>query len=131
MELSLIQFHIYKPIFDGDKNIFVDKCPYRAYEKNKLTYDCRCKAGCTFSSIGQFNQHIKTKTHKEYIKNYDKYYKELDDSENTIKKYKIELELLNRKYNKLLREKNLLHEKLDTLENKDIFYDCIDGTNGI
>ena len=72
MELSLIQFHIYKPIFDGDKNIFVDKCPYRAYEKNKLTYDCRCKAGCTFSSIGQFNQHIKTKTHKEYIKNYDK-----------------------------------------------------------
>ena len=78
MELSLIQFHIYKPIFDGDKNIFVDKCPYR-------------------------------------------------DSENTIKKYKIELELLNRKYNKLLREKNLLHEKLDTLENKDIFYDCTDG----
>jgi hypothetical protein len=53
----------------------------------------------------------------------------LDDSENTIKKYKIELELLNRKYNKLLREKNLLHEKLDKLENKDIFYDCTDTYN--
>lgn len=55
----------------------------------------------------------------------------MDDSENTIKKYKIELELLNRKYNKLLREKNLLHEKLDKSENKDIFYDCTDGTDGL
>ena len=61
----LINVHIY----------FVNCC---------IRYECRCKAGSYFMNNATYKQHIKSKTHKDFIKNYKKYYKEADQASDTI-----------------------------------------------
>ena len=123
MSIVAINRQIYKPTIDSNNGIYIDKCPYSLHERKRIVYDCRCKAGCSFDSRGKFNQHIKSKTHKEWIKNYDKYYKEVDDAQNIIKELTIKLEKLMRKNSKLELENDILLDKLKEKE-EDTFYDC-------
>ena len=76
---QIVSIHqaIYIPLFDETLDKYIDKSPYKPYERNCIRYECRCKAGTSFISTSQFKQHIKSKTHQEYINNYENYNKEL------------------------------------------------------
>ena len=104
-EQSIIKLEeeIYIPFFCSENGIYIDKCPYKPYQKNCIRYECRCKAGAYFESNGQFKQHIKTKTHCDFISNYCKYYKEVDESQKLIKELRVENELLVRKNRQLTK----------------------------
>ena len=60
----------YKPSFNNDDGKYFDESPYRAYQRNRPVYKCACKSGVIFSNSGDFNQHIKSMTHKEWLKTY-------------------------------------------------------------
>ena len=135
-ELIKIDFTIYKPAFNENTGNYIDKSPYKPYERNCIRYECRCKAGASFINYTQFKQHIKSFTHKEFINNYSKYYKEVDESQITIKKLKVENELLKRKNNLLINNNNNLIEQNNILEsefknikndntNNEEFYECL------
>ena len=108
---------IYIPEFDENNDCYIDKSPYKPYERNCIRYECRCKAGSSFVNNMMFKQHIKSKTHKDFIRNYSKYYKEIDDSKEIIKNLKAEIELLKRKNNNLVLE-------IKELKEDNLFYDC-------
>ena len=121
---------IYKPTFDENNDEYIDKSPYKPYERNCIRYECRCKAGSYFVGNTMFKQHIKSKTHKDFIENYSKYYKEVDESKEIINNLKIENELLNRKINKLKNHNsNLLKVIEEFNEDDDEFEDCIAEIN--
>ena len=119
-ELSTIDFDIYKPSFNENTGEYYDFSPYKPYERNCIRYECRCKAGVSFVNTTQFKQHIKSKTHKNFIENYSKYYKEVDESHNIIKELKVEKEMLCRKIQKL---ENLLNTIVSNIDDEK-FYDC-------
>ena len=117
-ELTTINFEIYKPSFNEDKDEYYDKCPYVPYERNCIRYECRCKAGVSFVNTTQFKQHIKSKTHQEFIINYPKYYKEVDEAQDIIKQLRVDNELLTRKTDKLTTTNRKCVKKIKDLEKK-------------
>ena len=66
----------YTPIFDEVDGVYRDKSPYNRYESNCIPHICPCNHR-EFCNNTQFNQHIKTKGHINFIKNYAKNNKEL------------------------------------------------------
>jgi len=104
-QLVQVYTDIYKPVFDTSTDKFVDKSPYRAYERNCIRYECRCRAGSYFIGNSQFKQHCKSKTHKDFVSYYKKYYKENDEATETIKTLTADKELLLRKNQ--MQENNL------------------------
>ena len=101
--------------FDESKDEYIDISPYKKYERNSIQYECRCRAGSIITNTTTFKQHIKSKTHKDFIKNYKKYYAELDSAKKTIKELRIE--------NEFLIIKNIkLQKVIDKLDNEE-FYD--------
>ena len=118
---------IYKPSFNENSDEYIDTSPYKPYERNCIRYECRCKAGSYFIGNAMFKQHIKSKTHKDFIANYSKYYKEVDESKEIINTLKVENELLTRKINKLKNQNsNLLKiiEELNDDDDDETFEDC-------
>tara|TARA_B100000214_G_C23959628_1_gene624586 strand:+ start:1488 stop:1916 length:429 start_codon:yes stop_codon:yes gene_type:complete len=118
---------IYKPTFNENNDEYIDTSPYKPYERNCIRYECRCKAGSYFIGNTMFKQHIKSKTHKDFIANYSKYYKEVDESKEIINNLKVENELLTRKNNKLKNQNsNLLKiiEELNDEDDDEEFKDC-------
>ena len=107
---------IYIPKFDSSKDEYIDKSPYKPYERNAIQYECRCRVGSVLTNTTTFKQHIKSKTHKDFIKNYKKYYAELDSAKETIKELRVENEFLIRKNIKL-------QKKIDELELEEEFHD--------
>lgn len=118
-ELTKIDSYIYRPSFDINKGIYIDKSPYKPYERNRITYECRCCAGKSFTNNTQFKSHIKSQTHKEFVKNYPKYYKEVDEATDTIKKQKITIEQLNNDLNKINKNYLKLKTYLENLSTDD------------
>jgi DNA repair exonuclease SbcCD ATPase subunit len=114
MSLVRVTTEIYKPVFNENEDHFVDKCPYVKHERNRVHYQCRCKAGSYITSRQEYLQHIKSKTHKTFIENYSAYYKEVDDAEDTNKKLTKDNEIMKRKLE--IREKEI--EKLKEKYNK-------------
>jgi len=121
-EIQLVNFQVYIPSFNVEQDIYFDKSPYQPYERKAIRYECRCRAGASFCGTGQFKQHIKSKTHQDFIQNYSKYFKEVDESQEKIKQLTIENEMLQRKANKLQQKINHLIQCLD--EENDVFQDC-------
>ena len=103
-QLQQVFTEIYKPSFDVNKDEFVDATPYKAYERNCIRYECRCRAGAYFVGNALFKQHTKSKTHKDFISHYKKYYKEVDEAGETIITLTADKELLLRKNKSLLNE---------------------------
>jgi hypothetical protein len=114
-QIILVNKEIYIPSFNEELDEYYDKSPYKKYERNCIQYECRCKAGATFLANTGFKQHIKSKTHKDFITNYKKYYAEVDQAEAIIKELRVENGFLTRKNIKLQR-------KIDELENEE-FHD--------
>lgn len=115
-QLTKVETSIYIPSFDENNDIYIDKSPYKPYERKCIKYECRCKAGAFFIGNSMFKQHIKSKTHKDFILNYKKYFKEVDEAKETINNLKIENELLKRK---LLR-----YQKVIEMLDEEQFDDC-------
>tara|TARA_B100000963_G_C22319244_1_gene533578 strand:- start:168 stop:524 length:357 start_codon:yes stop_codon:yes gene_type:complete len=114
-QIISLQKNIYIPSFDENTDQYIDKSPYKPYMRNPIQYECRCRAGCTFTGNTGFKQHIKSKTHKDFIKNYKKYYAEIDKANDTIKELRVENEFLTRKNIKL-------QKMID--DYNDEFHDC-------
>ena len=94
----------YTPQFNENSGKFEDKSPFIKGERKCIQYKCSCKSGTLFSGYSQWKNHIKSKTHQEYIVNYEKNNKEVDD-------LKIEK-------NDLLAKNGVLENKILNLENK-------------
>jgi hypothetical protein len=118
--LSLIDLDIYNPIFDENNDVYIDKCPYKPYQRNCKQYTCNCKAGALFLNNSSYKQHIKTKTHRDYIKNYKKYNNQIYIRDETIKKLKVDLELTTRKMNKYKTIVDNISSNIDDA----IYQDC-------
>mgnify|MGYP006076025799 CR=1 FL=1 len=110
-QLAKIDYDIYIPVFDENTGEYIDKSPYKPYERNRVRFECRCCAGKSFATNAQFKSHIKSQTHQEFIKNYSKYYKEVDNASETIKNQLIENELLKRKNRKITKQYIILKSK--------------------
>ena len=119
MSLLRVETEIYKPVFNEESGGFMDVCPYKPHERNRIHYQCRCKAGTNITSRGEFNQHIKSQTHRTFIDNYAEYYKEVDESEEKNRKLLAENELLKRKVvvlEKVKKDKDNLINKVSYME---------------
>ena len=123
--LALIHSDIYVPGFNENTDEYFDKCPYKPYERNCIRYECRCKAGSYFLNNASYKQHIKSITHKDFIQNYKKYYKEVDEAQQTIKDLKAEIELLKRKNTNLKAQNNKLLEIIEDMNDEGEFKDCL------
>lgn len=123
--LALIHSDIYVPGFNENTDEYFDKCPYKPYERNCIRYECRCKAGSYFLNNASYKQHIKSRTHKDFIENYKKYYKEVDEAQQTIKDLKAEIELLKRKNTNLKNQNNKLLEIIEEMNDEGEFEDCL------
>ena len=121
-QLVQVYTDIYKPAFDENKDEYTDKSPYKPYERNCIRFECRCKAGAYFIGNSQFKQHIKSKTHKDFIVNYKKYFKEIDELGEKNKTLLSENQLLERKNNSQNDKIEDLLNKIDKLQkqNKDL-----------
>lgn len=118
--LATIDLENYVPVFDENNDTYFDKCPYVPYQRNCRQYSCNCRAGASFLNNAQYKQHIKTKTHRDYIKNYKKYNKEIYERDETIKNLNIELELTKRKMIKYKTIVDNITNEVDDL----VFQDC-------
>lgn len=123
--LALIHSDIYVPGFNENTDEYFDKCPYKPYERNCIRYECRCKAGSYFLNNASYKQHIKSITHKDFIQNYKKYYKEVDEAQQTIKDLKAEIEILKRKNTNLKNQNNKLLEIIEDMNDEEEFEDCL------
>ena len=146
MELVRIYPEIYEPIYDSEENVYKDKCPFQPRSRNNVPHECRCKLdGKSFTTKSQFDQHCKSRVHQNFIGNYERYFRDADESRREIKDLKIHNGILDKKIRELhhkldVSHKYLQHERnhvkhlretLHAFENKDIcvsdddeFQDC-------
>ena len=68
---------LYTVEFNAVTGKYEDKSPFEKFERSNNTYKCSCGLMGRFSKYNEFMTHIKTKTHQEYINNYENYNKEL------------------------------------------------------
>ena len=92
---------VYIPTFDADTGTYVDVSPFKKGSRKNPSYECRCKLdGKSFTTKTQFDAHCKTQTHKNFIQNYEMYYKDTDKANQEIRDLKIQCG----KYDKRVRE---------------------------
>jgi len=120
LDLATIDKDIYVPIFDENIDIYIDKSPYIPYQRKCIEYTCNCRAGSSFFNNASFKQHTKTKTHRDYIKNYKKYNIELYKRDETIKNLRVNLELTTRKMEKYKIIVDNISSNIDDM----VFQDC-------
>ena len=130
LELATINKEIYVPGFNENSDIYVDESPYKPYQRKCIEFECRCKAGSSFYNNASYKQHIKSHTHKDFIENYSKYYKEVDEAFETINTLKVENEILKRKLqnrdNKIEKLEKQLKEIKNLMNDSDSeFEDCL------
>ena len=89
---------VYTPEFNPINNDYYDK--KYIYSKGtrgyKTIYTCRCKWGSEWVNNAGYTQHIKSDTHKKFVKDYHIYYKEVDNQENVIKELRIKIECMKK-----------------------------------
>ena len=147
MELMRIYPEIYEPTYDAEENVYKDKCPFLPRSRNNVPYECRCKLdGKLFTTKSQFDLHCKSRLHQNFLENYERYFRDADESQREIKDLKIQNGILDKKIRELhykldISHKYLQHERdqvkllretLHVFENKDIsvsddddeFQDC-------
>lgn len=138
------EYKIYIPQFCENTDTYYDQSPYKPYEKNRISYKCRCKAGVIFANNHQYKQHTKSNTHITYIRDYKENFKELDEQGERIKELQIEngklknriihLERYKNENEKEIKRQELIKIKIqtekslqeldDNSEDESIFQDC-------
>ena len=121
MELVSTEIKIYKPEFNPDTGKFYDTPPFNKHERG-IPHKCHCKTGRLFNNLTQYKQHIKTKTHQNYIQNYKNHNQELDSLKEEIKELTAKNEFLIRKNIDFQKEIDELKSKIYELENEE-FHD--------
>jgi len=106
MNIVPTELKTYLPKFNENTDSYYDESPYKPYEKNRISYKCRCKAGVIIKNNFQFKQHANTKTHHTFITHYKDNFKELDEQSDRIKELMIENGKLTNKVIHLERYKN-------------------------
>ena len=92
---------VYIPTFDADTGTYIDVSPFKKGSRKNPSYECRCKLdGKSFTTKTQFDAHCKTQTHKNFIQNYEMYYKDTDKANQEIRDLKVQCG----KYDKRVRE---------------------------
>ena len=122
MEIVSTQTKIYKPEVDTENDNYYDKSPFKKYERG-IPHKCNCKIGKLFNNLTQYNQHINTKTHKNYIQNYKNHNQELDSANERIKELTTENELLKRRNIDFQKEIDELKSKIYELEDEENFFE--------
>tara|TARA_Y100001970_G_scaffold60368_1_gene76861 strand:- start:1024 stop:1395 length:372 start_codon:yes stop_codon:yes gene_type:complete len=123
MEIVSTQTKIYKPEFNPENDNYYDKSPFKKYERG-IPHKCNCKIGKLFNNLTQYNQHINTKTHKNYIQNYKNHNQELDTLKEEIKELTAKNEFLIRKNIDFQKELDELKSKIYELENEEGYQSC-------
>jgi hypothetical protein len=118
--LVTIDKEIYVPVFNEVDDIYIDVCPYVPYQRKCIEYTCSCRAGASFFNNASYKQHIKTKTHHNYINNYKKYNIQIYERDETIKNLKVDLELTKRSMN---RYKTIV-DNFSNIVDDMVFQDC-------
>tara|TARA_B100001093_G_C26781083_1_gene994658 strand:- start:1143 stop:1553 length:411 start_codon:yes stop_codon:yes gene_type:complete len=122
--ITITKKSVYAPEFDPETNEYYDKEYF--YDKGlrglKTIYTCRCRWGSEWQSNQEYKQHIKSDTHKSFIKDYHIYYKDVDKQEEIIKELRIEnesmkkeLEVLKKKLAKSIKKTTKKLESKGTL----------------
>jgi len=110
MEIIQIQGHYYQPKYDTHKDKYYDESPIQKYQRNGPIYTCRCKTNSQFRTFSEYKNHIKTKTHKDFLKNYKNHNRELLSANERIKELTIENEFLIRKNIDLQRQLDIVDD---------------------
>lgn len=104
MALVKTEKSVYDPSFDENTGKYVDICPYKKHERNRIMYSCRCDVSVIITNTQQFRSHIKSKKHQELVKNFKQYSTPTECVEKELKQHRIDKELLT-------RQKTILQEK--------------------
>ena len=111
MEIVSIHQKCYQPEYDPDKDEYFDKSPIQKFERNNIHFTCKCRINSQFRTLSEYKNHIKTKTHINFIKNYKIYNKELTEANQRIVELTRDNELLLRKNVDLVNENEILLKK--------------------
>ena len=121
MTTALISTKIaqYEPVFNENTGLYEDKQePYERYKPKLVKYKCFCKHH-VFLDNSSWRQHIKTKGHKEALKNYGKGDREKKEQEKELSLNQIQIDKLNRNIAKL-NNTIKVQEKLLLAKDKEI-----------
>ena len=115
---------LYEPEFDTNTGEWKDKNPFKKNSHNNYTIECRCICGSIFNTHSGFSNHCKNKTHKKWVKNYDRLYAEGDKAKKELNQIQKEKEFSDRRNKQLQRKNRELQQQNQTLQkinsNKDI-----------
>jgi hypothetical protein len=109
--MSLITETTYRPEYNPETKQYEDINPIPMYKKG-FRYTCLCNHAI-FTKSSDFTTHFKNKTHRTYVKEYERNTKDLTDANERIKELQIRLEL---KHQQVLRLERLLQPKKIDIE---------------
>jgi hypothetical protein len=99
---QLITENTYRPEYNAETKQYEDHNPSPRY-KTGYRYRCLCNhALCVKSS--EFTQHFKTKIHRDFVSNYERNTKDLNDATERIKHLQIKVELQHQTIRRLEQE---------------------------
>lgn len=119
MALVITEIELYEPHFDENTGKYIDKCPYKPYQRNRIQYECKCDLSKCIKDKQSFNSHIKCKSHQSFLENYEKYFKDVDEYKTLLKNSKIDFDRLKKKYrSKKISLKNEIISLKNEIEKK-------------
>jgi hypothetical protein len=108
---QLITVSVYRPEYNPETKQYQDYNPIPSRAKG-FHYRCLCtNAPKTFTKSFDFTLHFKSKSHRDYVANYEINTKDLTDANERIKQLQITLELKHQQVLRLERENQLLFTK--------------------
>ncbi len=93
----------YRPEYNAETKCYEDNNPIPRY-KQGFRYRCMCHPQTILTKSSEFTQHFKTKMHRDYILNYERNTKDLNDAYERIKFLQIKLELNHQTIRRLEQE---------------------------
>ena len=108
---------IYKPTYNPETNTYYDVCPFAPNSRNNQMYKCPCK-GREFNKRAQFNSHILSQCHINYVENYSDNIKEVEDLKTANNVLLADNVLLKRKNELIKKKMELMEEKMKRCENE-------------
>jgi len=126
---------VYIPTFDADTGTYVDESPFKKGSRKNPSYECRCKLdGKSFTTKTQFDAHCKTQTHKNFIQNYEMYYKDTDKvnqeirdlkvqcgrSDKLVREYRHKLEVANSHLNQEREDNRSLRREIQAYQDREL-----------